>query len=185
MDTVTTHRPTLRDALRRAVLMAALGGIDNSSAVRRAATLLPDVPTATSGAGPYYVPGAPTRRDVREGRDGVPLLLRLRTVEVGTLAPLAGATVEMWQCGADGVYSGYQRYAAEKFPALVSLALRRFRPSDSATFLRGTQTADANGLVEFLTVVPGWYTPRTVHVHVRVSSGGRALLTTERTSPRT
>lgn len=179
VDTVTGRPPTLRDKVRRTVLLTALSAIDNHSAIGRAATLRPHEPTATSGAGPYYVPGAPVRRDVREGREGVPLLLRIRSVQTGDQVALAGATVELWQCDAHGIYSGYQQYGAERFPALVSLALRRFRPTDDATFLRGTQTADADGLVEFLTIVPGWYTPRTVHIHVRVTVGGAAALTTE------
>ena len=101
------------------------------------------------------MPGSPVRRDVRAGRDGVPLELRVRAVEAGALTPLAGATVEIWHCDAGGIYSGYQRYGADKFPALVSLALRRFRPTDTAMFLRGQQVADDDGRVEFQTIVPG------------------------------
>jgi NAD(P)-dependent dehydrogenase (short-subunit alcohol dehydrogenase family) len=57
--------------------------------------------------------------------------------------------------------------------------MRRFRPTDSATFLRGQQITDEAGSVEFQTIVPGWYTPRTLHIHVRVSQGGKSLLGTE------
>jgi len=170
---------TVRDRTRRRVLTTALRLIDNRAALRRAATIEPHETTANQGPGPYYVPGSPHRRDVREDRDGAPLTLAVRTVTAGTLAPVAGALIEIWHCDADGVYSGYQRYGAEKFPALVSLTLRRFRPSDDAMFLRGAQVTDADGRVEFRTIVPGWYTPRTLHIHVRVSVGGRALLTTE------
>jgi protocatechuate 3,4-dioxygenase beta subunit len=169
----------VRDRVRRRVLTAVLGRFDNRGTIRRAATLGPDQATAEQGNGPYYVSGSPHRRDIREGRSGVPLLLRIRAVEVGTLAPLSPATVEIWHCDAEGIYSGYQRYGADKFPALVSLSLRRFRPTDTATFLRGQQVTDPDGYVEFQTIVPGWYTPRTVHIHVRVSAGGKALLGTE------
>jgi len=179
METIASRRQTVRDRVRRRVLTTALGLIDNRADIRRAATPAADRPTANQGNGPYYVPGSPLRRDVREGRDGVPLLLRIRAVEVGTLVPLAGATVEIWHCDAEGIYSGYQRYGADRFPALVSLALRRFRPSDAAMFLRGQQVTDDTGHVEFETIVPGWYTPRTLHIHVRVSAAGRALLGTE------
>ncbi|WP_413756157.1 hypothetical protein [Streptomyces sp. MMBL 11-3] len=176
----TGERPrTVRDRVRRRVLTTVLGRIDNQAYLRDAVTVDAHRATASSGNGPYYVSGSPHRRDIREGRDGAPLLLRVRTVEVGTLTPVTDATVEVWHCDADGIYSGYQRYGADRFPALVSLTLRRFRPTDSATFLRGAQTTDADGRVEFRTVVPGWYTPRTVHIHVRVSSAGKALLTTE------
>lgn len=100
-------------------------------------------------------------------------------MEVGTRTPLAGATVEIWHCDAAGIYSGYQRCGADKFPALVSLTLRRFRPTDDATFLRGQQITDDTGYVEFQTIVPGWHTPRTLHIHVRVGHAGRAVLGTE------
>lgn len=178
--TTTGGRPlTMRDRVRRRLLTTALGLIDNRAAIRRAATLDAHQATANQGNGPYYVPGSPLRRDIREDRDGAPLLLSIRAVEAGTLTPIVGATVEIWHCDADGIYSGYQRYGADKFPALVSLALRRFRPTDTVTFLRGRQLTDAAGATEFLTVVPGWYTPRTLHIHVRVSLAGRALLGTE------
>ncbi|GIF43502.1 dioxygenase-like protein [Actinoplanes xinjiangensis] len=169
----------MRDTLRRRILTTVLRRIDNRADIQRAARLDADQATAHQGNGPYYVPGSPHRRDIREGRDGVPLLLRLRTVRTGTLAPLTGATVEIWHCDADGIYSGYQRYGADRFPALVSLTLRRFRPTDTATFLRGRQTTDDDGYADFQTIVPGWYTPRTLHIHVRVSRAGTALLGTE------
>lgn len=179
MSTTASHRGSTRDRVRRRVLTTALGLIDNRAAIRRAAAPSADQATANQGNGPYHVPGSPLRRDVREGREGVPLLLRIRVVQVGALTPLAGAGVEIWHCDAAGIYSGYQRYGADRFPALVSLALRRFRPTDDAMFLRGRQVTDDDGRVEFRTIVPGWYTPRTVHIHVRVSDGDEALLGTE------
>ena len=36
------------------------------------------------------------------------------------------------------------------------------------TLLRGYQLTNQDGVVHFLTVYPGWYSGRTVHVHVRV-----------------
>ncbi|WP_306827212.1 dioxygenase family protein [Catenuloplanes nepalensis] len=177
---MTARQPrTVRDRVRRRVLTTVLGLIDNRERIRRAAVVPPERVTANQGNGPYYVAGSPERRDVREDRAGVPLRLRLRIVEAGTSAPVAGATVEIWHCDADGIYSGYQRYGADRFPALVSLTLRRFRPTDGAMFLRGRQTAGDDGAVEFQTIVPGWYTPRTLHIHVRVSLAGKALLGTE------
>ncbi len=176
----TVSRPrSVRDRVRRRVLTTLLGYIDNRARIRRAATLDPGQATAGQGNGPYYVPGSPVRRDVREGRDGVPLLLRIRVVRTGTMAPLADASVEIWHCDSQGIYSGYQRYGADKFPALVSLTLRRFRPTDDAMFLRGLQSTDVAGYVEFQTIVPGWYTPRTLHIHARVCIDGAAALGTE------
>ncbi|MFG1610571.1 hypothetical protein [Actinoplanes sp. NPDC049265] len=161
------------------ILIAVMRRIDNRAAIRRAATLAPHESTASHGPGPYYLPNSPSRRDVREDRKGSPLVLRMRAVETGTQRPVAGATVEIWHCDADGAYSGFQRYDPTRMPALISLALRRFRPVDDARFLRGQQITDDHGYAEFLTIVPGWYTPRVLHIHVRVSVAGRVRLMTE------
>ncbi|CAN5793342.1 hypothetical protein BH23ACT2_BH23ACT2_06840 [soil metagenome] len=45
--------------------------------------------------------------------------------------------------------------------------------------MRGTQTAGSEGIVEFLTIYPGWYRGRAVHIHLRVQVGGDAVLTTQ------
>ena len=42
----------------------------------------------------------------------------------------------------------------------------------STTFLRGTQLTDDQGAVTFSTIFPGWYTGRTVHVHMKVHVNG-------------
>merc|ERR1711939_1040593 len=42
--------------------------------------------------------------------------------------------------------------------------------SDQDTFLRGGYPINDNGLVEFATIVPGFYTGRTVHTHLMVHS---------------
>jgi protocatechuate 3,4-dioxygenase beta subunit len=36
------------------------------------------------------------------------------------------------------------------------------------TFLRGYQVTDANGVAKFVTIVPGWYMGRTVHIHFKI-----------------
>jgi protocatechuate 3,4-dioxygenase beta subunit len=35
-------------------------------------------------------------------------------------------------------------------------------------FLRGYQLTDANGIAEFLTIYPGWYPGRAVHIHFKI-----------------
>src|SRR6185503_4126180 len=39
---------------------------------------------------------------------------------------------------------------------------------DDGTYLRGAQAADANGVVRFTTIYPGWYPGRTTHIHCKV-----------------
>ena len=43
----------------------------------------------------------------------------------------------------------------------------------------GGQVTDANGLVSFETVFPGWYDPRVTHIHAKVSRNGETFLTTQ------
>lgn len=52
-------------------------------------------------------------------------------------------------------------------------------PSDSATYLRGAQVTDSNGIVRFTSVYPGWYTGRAVHVHIKVHIDKKTVLTTQ------
>src|SRR5437868_3339156 len=58
--------------------------------------------------GPYYVSGEKVRRNITEGRPGVPLALALKVVDASTCRPIKGAAVDIWHCDALGVYSGVQ-----------------------------------------------------------------------------
>ncbi|MGF7121514.1 protocatechuate 3,4-dioxygenase beta subunit [Rhodococcus sp. BE178] len=51
--------------------------------------------------------------------------------------------------------------------------------TDDGTYLRGAQTTDADGIVQFTTVFPGWYTGRTVHIHLKVHIDKKTVLTTQ------
>jgi protocatechuate 3,4-dioxygenase beta subunit len=58
--------------------------------------------------GPYYLDGALVRKDITEGKAGVPLTLRLTVVDATDgCTPVKGAAVEIWHCDAWGYYSGY------------------------------------------------------------------------------
>jgi protocatechuate 3,4-dioxygenase beta subunit len=107
--------------------------------------------------GPYYVPGEKVRRDITEGRPGTPLSLHLSVVNVSTCRPIKGAAVDVWHCDALGEYSGVN--------------------GANTTFMRGIQRTNAKGLAVFHSVYPGWYTGRTVHIHVKVHVGGSVVHT--------
>ena len=109
--------------------------------------------------GPYYIAGEKVRRDIREGHTGTLLTLHLRVLNVATCSPIKGAAVDIWHADAAGNYSGFSS------------------DSSSRTFMRGIQRTDANGLATFLTVYPGWYQGRTVHIHAKVHVGGRVVHT--------
>jgi len=51
--------------------------------------------------------------------------------------------------------------------------------TDDGTYLRGAQTTDADGIVRFTTIFPGWYTGRTVHIHLKVHIDKKTVLTTQ------
>ena len=110
--------------------------------------------------GPYYVDDAAVRRNVTEGKPGIPLSLRLTVVNASNCKAIRGALVEIWHCDAEGVYSGVSRQGTE-----------------NDLFLRGVQRTDAKGLASFRTIYPGWYPGRTVHIHTMVHLGGNVVHT--------
>lgn len=105
------------------------------------------------------------RRDITEGKPGLPLTLTMTVVNVrSSCAPLAGLAVEIWQCDASGNYSEYSQPGFN---------------GTGQTFLRGLQTTDAGGKVAFTTIYPGWYMGRATHIHVDIYSSGRSIKTTQ------
>jgi protocatechuate 3,4-dioxygenase beta subunit len=110
--------------------------------------------------GPYYVEGDKVRRNITEGKPGLPLLLKLAVLDVSTCKPITGAAVDIWHCDAGGLYSEESQLG-----------------TGDLTFLRGIQKTDKNGVATFRTIYPGWYQGRTVHIHVKVYLGGRTVHT--------
>jgi len=107
--------------------------------------------------GPYYLDLDLVRRDIAEGRPGTPFDLRVKVVEADACTPIENAAVDVWHCDAGGAYSGVS--------------------GDDGTFLRGIQMTDADGVAQFRTIYPGWYTGRAVHIHVKVNLGGSETFT--------
>ena len=94
--------------------------------------------------GPFYLDQARAREDISEGKPGVPLRLVLHVVDASaSCAPIPRAALDVWQCDALGIYSGYEGAA---------IAPRHVEPVDDKTFLRGTQFTDAAGAVRFRTI---------------------------------
>lgn len=121
--------------------------------------------------GPYHLDGALVRKDITEGKSGVPLTLRLTVVDATDgCTPVKGAAVEIWHCDAWGYYSGYTTANPGGSAPAES---EDGSTADDDTYLRGYQIAGANGVVKFKTIFPGWYTPRTCHIHLKVHTGGQ------------
>lgn len=111
--------------------------------------------------GPYFVDEMLNRYDIRidpsDGsvKEGVPLHIKFRVSQIGTDAcePLSGAQVDIWHCDALGSYSDVSD------PGFDTLGQK---------WLRGYQVTDDNGMAEFITIYPGWYEGRTVHIHFKI-----------------
>jgi protocatechuate 3,4-dioxygenase beta subunit len=97
------------------------------------------------------------RSDPSDGsvKEGVPLRLvfNVSQIDGSSCTPLAGAFVDVWQCDALGVYSDVEDPGFD---------------TTGEKFLRGYQVTDINGTAEFMTIYPGWYQGRTVHIHFKI-----------------
>src|SRR5689334_16752480 len=65
-------------------------------------------------AGPYFRNPKLIRRNISEGADGIPLVLRLTIVDAMTGQPVTGALVDIWHCNARGAYSGWSKVNPDK-----------------------------------------------------------------------
>ena len=114
-----------------------------------------DDPTPEQTEGPFFTPDSPERTSLREeGIDGTPFLLT-GTVLATDCTPISGALLDFWHADDAGEYDN-----------------EGFR-------LRGHQFTDASGAYRLETIVPGLYTGRTRHIHVKVQRSGRSILTTQ------
>jgi protocatechuate 3,4-dioxygenase beta subunit len=126
-------------------------------------------------AGPYFRNPKLIRRNISEGQDGIPLVLRLAIVDAMTGEPVSGALVDIWHCNARGAYSGWSKIDPDKEVDAGDIgAIPR---TDDYTYLRGGQFSDAKGIVRFTTVYPGFYAGRALHLHVaiRITGGNNYL----------
>jgi len=111
--------------------------------------------------GPYYVDEDLERMDIRsdpstgEVKEGALLTLTFNVSQIsnGSCSPLEGAKVEIWHCDAAGVYSDVSDPGFD---------------TTGQKFLRGYQVTDANGQATFITIYPGWYSSRAVHIHFKI-----------------
>lgn len=129
--------------------------------------------------GPFFVDEKLNRSDIRvDPADGsisqgqpLRLILEVNQVSNNACTPLQGATVDVWHCDALGSYSDVRDNAGGS-------------ASDTRgkKFLRGYQTTDASGRVEFQTIYPGWYHGRNVHIHYKIRTDPKSELGHEFTS---
>jgi protocatechuate 3,4-dioxygenase beta subunit len=114
-----------------------------------------DEPTLQQTEGPFFKPSSPERIELFEaGMAGQPIEL-VGFVFTRTCKPVAGGLLDFWQADDKGQYD------------------------NSGFRLRGHQYTDADGRFRLRTVVPGAYSGRTRHIHVKVQPRGGRLLTTQ------
>ncbi|MGD1951011.1 MAG: hypothetical protein ACFB14_15370 [Leptolyngbyaceae cyanobacterium] len=114
-----------------------------------------DEATLSQTAGPFFTPNSPERQSLLEpGLSGTPMVLTGQVLS-SQCVPIAGALVDCWHTNNQGEYDnrGY-------------------------TF-RGHQFTDAEGRYRIETIVPGIYSGRTRHFHIKVQAPNQPVLTTQ------
>jgi protocatechuate 3,4-dioxygenase beta subunit len=174
LATQDEHRLTRRRLLELGValplplVLAACSGGDDSGVPEAqptttgTATLAPtpacddgDEVTPEQTEGPFFTPDSPERASLLEpGIEGTRLVLAGSVLGLDC-QPVAGALLDFWHADAEGAYDneGYR--------------------------LRGHQFADERGAYRLDTVVPGLYTGRTRHIHVKAQAANGSVLTTQ------
>lgn len=127
--------------------------------------------TRTDIEGPFRidedeVPNDPTlhRVDLRDpGHEGLEFRLHFRVLDADAdCAPIPGLKIYIWHTDALGFYSGFN----DQNPNQQYFGAGARVPDNNDRFCRGYQVTDADGIVHFTSIFPGWYEGRPVHVHV-------------------
>lgn len=114
--------------------------------------------TPAKTEGPYFVDERLKRSDIRVDpvtgsvQDGMKLTLRFVVVSSDDdCGPVSGAQVDVWHANASGLYSD-----------------EAANGTSGHKYLRGYQITGADGVAEFVTVFPGWYSGRAIHIHFKI-----------------
>lgn len=113
--------------------------------------------------GPYFVDDSAsgynrsnilTNLDGTSSQTGVAFTITLYVLDSeNSCTAMENVQVDIWHCNASGIYS------AESSES-----------TSSESWLRGYQLTDSTGKVSFTTILPGWYSGRTTHIHFRLRS---------------
>ncbi|GAA5986955.1 hypothetical protein JCM11641_002266 [Rhodosporidiobolus odoratus] len=133
--------------------------------------------------GPYYhTEGHPIRQNMAEDQLGLLFLMDVGLIDVNTCEPLENALVDLWHANTTGHYAGHP----DQDPVLKwegpahegprkGLLSKYPRTNDHETFLRAAWPTNKNGLAQFTSIFPGYYTGRATHVHIRVHTEWETL----------
>ena len=147
-----------------AVALAACGGDKKDDSAAASSTCTP-IPAETGGPFPgdgsngsnVLDQSGVVRSDIRSSfgsasgtAEGAPMEIDLTIVRAAGCTPYEGAAVYVWHCDREGRYSMYSQGATDQ------------------NYLRGVQSADANGRVSFASIFPAAYPGRWPHVHFEI-----------------
>src|SRR6185437_7550201 len=91
-----------------------------------------------------------------------------------TCEPLPNVLLDFWHCNATGSYSSFTKLSPNTgFAELLdAMNIADFEievtdlHTDDTTFLRGMWPTDNEGVMEMKTIVPSFYSGRSIHIHV-------------------
>ncbi|KAK1229454.1 hypothetical protein PQX77_007503 [Marasmius sp. AFHP31] len=126
--------------------------------------------------GPYYhTAGHLIRRNIAEYQFGLLTLLDIGVIDIETCKPLPNVLVDIWHANATGHYAGHPEPRPELRDEKPQVGGKRSgllsafpRTKHEETWLRGAWPTDRNGVAQFTTIFPGYYTGRATHVHTKV-----------------
>ena len=157
-----TWKPPRRIFLGAALVLPSLTALAGRRAGAQSRPLTPTPscpgkgqPTLAQTAGPFFKPQSPRRASLLDPGMTGPRIVVAGSVLSTACRPIPGALIDFWQADDRGAYdnAGYR--------------------------LRGHQFADEQGRYRLETIVPGAYSGRTRHFHVRVQAPGQPVLTTQ------
>jgi len=174
----------------------AAGGSGGSGGGDLSAPPFDDVPVCTAsptdgaGQGPFFIHELEKdddvsliRQDIRGRYDeaaepGIDMELHLRILDATSTAcggaPVADVEVYIWHTDAQGFYSGFGNPGDQK-PDEPYAGVPGQNDLDNADrFCRGMQVTNAEGIVSFRSIFPGWYNGRDIHIHLVVLKKGSA-----------
>lgn len=88
--------------------------------------------------------------------------------------PVADVEVYIWHTDAQGFYSGFGDPGDQKPDEPYAGVPNQNDLNSPERFCRGAAITDANGVVSFRSIFPGWYNGRDVHIHFAALKRGSA-----------
>lgn len=152
---------------RRRVIQSFTGltlyfGLGSAAFLTSRKSLAHAAPTPSCGSktpaqleGPFFAPNSPERSNLTSAKDKAPKIQLLGEVLDQFCRPVQGAMLDFWQSDEKGNYD------------------------NRSDRLRGHQFANTKGGFSLLSLMPGEYTGRTPHLHVKVQRRNGPVLTTQ------